>query len=68
MFSYFKNKILSSKVEENSPTKTGSHLNSRENIYLEQVQNYIDIEGGYQVLKEKLFKDINANYCYDSPL
>ena len=66
MFSYFKNKIL--KVEQDSPVKKNSYLNDHEQIYLEQLQNYIDVEGGYQVLKTKLTREINANYCYDSPL
>lgn len=53
MFSYFKN-IL--KVEAESPTRQSSHLTSKEDIYLEQVQNYIDVEAGYQVLKSKLIQ------------
>ena len=55
-------------MAEDSPTKKQSHLSPSEEIYLEQVQNYIDVEGGYQVLKNKLTREINANYCYDSPL
>lgn len=49
MFNYLRGQI--SKLEVDSPIKNIKRLSAGEEIYLEQIVNYIEVEGGYNVLK-----------------